>query len=115
MICVRFWKRVLTAVADNIVLILVTQITWRWLIKFPMFSSDEPGKPGTPEIVDYDNKMVQLKWEKPEKDGGRPILHYVVEMKDKFSDWAEVSVTDDGWWWRGDYDPGYMSKKIRIF
>ena len=36
--------------------------------------------------------MVQLKWEKPEKDGGRPILHYVVEMKDKFSDWTEVGV-----------------------
>ncbi|KAF0296563.1 Twitchin [Amphibalanus amphitrite] len=56
---------------------------------------DEPGKPGKPEIVDYDNKMVQLKWEKPEKDGGRPILHYVVEMKDKFSDWAEVTKTPD--------------------
>ena len=34
--------------------------------------------------------MVQLKWQKPEKDGGRPILHYVVEQKDKFSDWTEV-------------------------
>ena len=54
------------------------------------YVSDEPGKPGKPEITDYDNTMVKLKWEKPEKDGGRPILHYVVEQKDKFSDWTEV-------------------------
>ncbi|XP_037071182.1 twitchin-like [Pollicipes pollicipes] len=56
---------------------------------------DEPGKPGKPEIVDYDNKMVQLKWEKPASDGGRPILHYVIEMKDKFTEWSEVKKTSD--------------------
>ena len=59
------------------------------------YLSDEPGKPGKPEIIDYDNTMVKLKWEKPEKDGGRPILHYVVEQKDKFSDWTEVRPS--GW------------------
>ncbi|KAL1129846.1 hypothetical protein AAG570_012790 [Ranatra chinensis] len=57
---------------------------------------DEPGKPGTPEIVDYDNKSVKLKWTKPESDGGRPIVCYSVEMKDKFStDWVEVIKTED--------------------
>lgn len=57
---------------------------------------DEPGKPGTPEIVDYDNKSVKLKWKAPESDGGRPITHYVIEMKDKFSiDWEEVVKTSD--------------------
>lgn len=57
---------------------------------------DEPGKPGKPDIVDYDNKSVSLKWKVPENDGGRPISHYTVEMKDKFSgDWVEVATTPD--------------------
>ena len=54
------------------------------------FRTGEPGKPGKPVIDDYDNTMVKLKWTKPESDGGRPITHYVIEMKDKFSDWSEV-------------------------
>lgn len=57
---------------------------------------DEPGKPSKPVIDDYDNQSVTLKWEKPEKDGGRPITHYTIEMRDKFSpDWVEVAKTDD--------------------
>lgn len=56
---------------------------------------DEPGIPGKPEIIDYDNVSVSLKWAPPESDGGRPITHYTVEMKDKFSpDWSEVAKTD---------------------
>lgn len=59
-------------------------------------SSDEPDKPGKPEIFDYDNMSVSLRWAKPEKDGGRPIIHYTIEMKDKFSpDWVEVTKTSD--------------------
>lgn len=55
---------------------------------------DEPGSPGKPEIIDYDNKSVTLRWAKPENDGGRPITHYTIEMKDKFSpDWVEVATT----------------------
>lgn len=58
--------------------------------------SDEPGKPGKPDIFDYDNVSVSLKWEKPSSDGGRPITHYTVEMKDKFAvDWVEVTKTSD--------------------
>lgn len=58
--------------------------------------SDEPGRPGKPDIIDYDNKSVTLKWKKPENDGGRPILNYIIEMKDKFSmDWEEVAKTED--------------------
>lgn len=57
---------------------------------------DEPGAPGKPDIIDYDNKSVTLKWAPPQNDGGRPISHYTVEMKDKFSpDWVEVAKTDD--------------------
>lgn len=38
--------------------------------------------------------MVQLAWAPPEKDGGRPITHYIVEMKDKHSiEWKEVLTT----------------------
>jgi len=37
-----------------------------------------------------------LKWEKPQNDGGRPITHYTVEIKDKFAvDWVEVMKTTD--------------------
>lgn len=57
---------------------------------------DEPGAPGKPEIIDYDNKSVTLKWAKPDNDGGRAITHYTIEIKDKFSaDWTEVTKTED--------------------
>lgn len=57
---------------------------------------DEPGAPGKPEIIDYDNKSVTLRWKKPDNDGGRPITHYTIEVKDKFSpDWVEVAKTTD--------------------
>ncbi|GBN65977.1 Twitchin, partial [Araneus ventricosus] len=56
---------------------------------------DEPGKPGRPEIADYDNTMVDLKWSAPSSDGGAPITNYVIEMKEKLSnDWKEVLKTD---------------------
>lgn len=36
-----------------------------------------------------------MKWPAPENDGGRPILHYVIEKKDKFSnEFKEVMKTD---------------------
>lgn len=44
---------------------------------------DEPGKPGTPEIADWDNKSVQLKWAPPRSDGGAPIEKYIIQKKDK--------------------------------
>lgn len=32
-----------------------------------------------------------LQWEPPSDNGGRPVLGYVIEMKDKFApDWIEV-------------------------
>lgn len=56
---------------------------------------DEPGTPGKPDIVDYDNVSATLNWAKPENDGGRPITHYTIEMKSKFApDWSEVLKTD---------------------
>jgi len=35
--------------------------------------SDPPSAPGLPEIVDWDETMVKLKWEPPIRDGGAPI------------------------------------------
>ena len=35
--------------------------------------SDAPSAPGLPEIVDWDETMVKLKWEPPIRDGGAPI------------------------------------------
>lgn len=46
---------------------------------------DAPGAPGLPEIVDWDENSVKLEWQPPVKDGGAPIVGYVVEMRDKYS------------------------------
>lgn len=46
---------------------------------------DEPGKTSAPEIIDYDKDFVELKWDKPENDGGSPITGYVIEKRDKFN------------------------------
>lgn len=56
---------------------------------------DEPNAPGKPDIIDYDNKSVTLKWEPPKSDGGRPITHYIVEMLNKYQpDWVELMPTE---------------------
>lgn len=53
--------------------------------------TDPPKAPGKPTITDYDNMSVTLQWEPPSDNGGRPVLGYVIEMKDKFTaDWVEV-------------------------
>lgn len=58
---------------------------------------DEPSKPKTPEIIDYDNQSVTLKWSPPEKDGGAPIEKYFIEKKDKYENYIitiiECSIT----------------------
>lgn len=53
---------------------------------------DEPGKPGLPEIKDYDVDFVELEWQRPETDGGSPITGYVIEKRDKYSpDWEKCA------------------------
>ncbi|QQP56543.1 Uncharacterized protein FKW44_001237 [Caligus rogercresseyi] len=48
-----------------------------------------------PDIVDFDNQSVTLKWQKPSDDGGRPITHYIIQKKDKFGGWFDALVTED--------------------
>lgn len=44
---------------------------------------DEPNKPGTPEVTDYDNQSISLKWAAPNNDGGAPIQKYIIEKRIK--------------------------------
>ena len=46
---------------------------------------DEPSPPGNLEVTDWDKDHVDLKWTKPEQDGGAPLEKYIIEYKDKFS------------------------------
>lgn len=46
--------------------------------------TDEPGKPTDVEVVDWDKDHADLKWSKPESDGGAPITGYIIEYKEKF-------------------------------
>lgn len=56
---------------------------------------DEPGKPGTPNIVDYDTDFVELGWDRPVEDGGSPITGYIIEKRDKFNpNWEECAKVD---------------------
>ena len=44
-----------------------------------------------PDIHDWDKHHADLKWKKPESDGGAPIVGYVIEKKDQFR-WVGGSV-----------------------
>ena len=57
--------------------------------------SGPPSALGEPKIVDFDNKSVTLRWDKPKQDGGRPISHYIIQKKDKFGGWFDALITDD--------------------
>jgi len=51
---------------------------------------DEPDPCGQPNIVDWGPDFADLTWAPPEWDGGAPITHYVIEMKEKnMNQWVE--------------------------
>ena len=62
---------------------------------FNIFLLGPPSSPGEPKIVDFDNKSVTLRWDKPKNDGGRAITHYIIQKKDKFGGWFDALITDD--------------------
>ena len=52
--------------------------------------TDEPDPCGQPNIVDWGPDFADLTWAPPEWDGGAPITHYVIEMKEKnMNQWVE--------------------------
>ena len=64
--------------------------------KYFSFSLPEPpSEPREPGIVDFDNKSVTLRWNKPTDSGGRPITHFIIQKKDKFGGWFDALITDD--------------------
>lgn len=58
-------------------------------------SPDKPGPPGLPDITDFDENMVKLKWDPPIRDGGAPITGYIIEMKPKSGTVSDAGVF--GW------------------
>ena len=53
-----------------------------------------PSPPINLLIEDWDNVSVELHWEPPQSDGGRPVTHYIVEQKGKYDlDFVEVLET----------------------
>ncbi|KRY50894.1 Twitchin [Trichinella britovi] len=55
---------------------------------------DEPGKPGQPQVMDWDENFIEIGWTPPESDGGAPIESYIVEIKEKFSPfWSKAGET----------------------
>lgn len=54
-----------------------------------------PGKPGTPEVYDWDKDWAELRWVPPVDDGGRPITGFQIEKrkKDGFSKWLKIGET----------------------
>lgn len=46
---------------------------------------DVPSPPGLPELEDWDENHVKLKWEPPLRNGGTEILGYIIEIMDKNS------------------------------
>ena len=54
---------------------------------------DTPSQPGKPKIKSVTNDSVQIWWSEPEKDGGSPITHYVIEYRnadDRPEEWEEI-------------------------
>ena len=52
--------------------------------------ADPPGKPGQPEVADYDKDRAEIKWTHPMNDGGSPITNYIIEKKMEEGPWEKV-------------------------
>ncbi|CAF92417.1 unnamed protein product, partial [Tetraodon nigroviridis] len=51
-----------------------------------------PSPPGSPEIVASGKDFATIEWMKPESDGGSPLIHYLVERREKKSArWVKIN------------------------
>ena len=51
-----------------------------------------PSPPGAPEILVSAEDFATIEWLKPESDGGSPLLHYLVERRErKSARWVKVN------------------------
>ena len=58
----------------------------------PPSSLAVPSPPGAPEILASGMDFATIEWLKPESDGGSPILHFLVERREKKSArWVKVN------------------------
>lgn len=48
-----------------------------------------------PEIVDWNERQMDLEWKEPPDDGGSPITGYIIEKKSGFKDWHEAGRIED--------------------
>ena len=51
---------------------------------------NKPGKPGTPQIKDWDKDHVDIEWTKPNRDGGSPITSFIIEKRRKNLPWQKA-------------------------
>ena len=57
-------------------------------------STELPGPPQDLEVTDIDKQSVTLTWKKPAKEGGAPVLSYIVEKREgKAASWMRVADT----------------------
>ncbi len=51
-----------------------------------------PAPPGAPEILASGKDFATIEWLKPESDGGSPLIHYLVERRErKSARWVKVN------------------------
>lgn len=51
---------------------------------------DRPDKPGQPDVTDWDKDHADLEWKAPKKDGGSPVVGYIIEKKARFGPWEKA-------------------------
>lgn len=57
---------------------------------------EKPTKPGRPEVTDFDSGWADLKWEKPEFDGGSKISGYIIDKWDDLNNKWEPCARTEG-------------------
>lgn len=61
------------------------------LLQSNLFSAVTPDPPGIVNVDDITRNSVDLSWEKPKNDGGKPITGYVIEKKKGDGEWETAT------------------------